>query len=69
MSQAKYLIKLLSEKKAQHNDCSFYSVSHTLLVPVGTIITRATNKSKAAVGCEDDDGLRVIFQGGLGSGP
>ena len=56
-------MKLLSEKKVQHNKCSFYSVSRTLLVPVGTIELvqeGATNISTATARWMEDDGRRVV---------
>ena len=54
-----------SLKEKHSTRLSFYSVSHTLFVPVGTIITRTRRRDE----CEDDDGIRVILQGGLDSGP
>ena len=51
-------MKRLSEKKVQHNKCSFYSVSRTLLVPVGTIRTRTGRRDEYIHGNSEMDGRR-----------
>ena len=51
-------MKLLSEKKVQHNKCEFYSVSHTLLVSDDTIISRTGRRGEYIHGNSKMDGRR-----------